>query len=245
VKKKIFAANWKMNKSFKEAQSFCQSVKAALSSDFYNSAEVFIFPQNFSLAAVAEGASNTSIQFGPQQIHKESKGAFTGENSLDLAIVLGSKICLIGHSERRQFFAETDELVNHKIKLCQSQQVRPVFCIGETLAQREQNQTEKVCEEQLSRGLFGVDKQKNMVIAYEPVWAIGTGKVATNEQVKSVHQFIFEKMTGWGFTDFQILYGGSVKADNAKELISIPYVDGFLIGGASLEAESFINICQA
>jgi triosephosphate isomerase len=162
-----------------------------------------------------------------------------------MALSVGSKICLIGHSERRQFFSEMNSGINKKVALCQSLNVLPVLCIGESLEQRQKNETLKVCFEQLETALANIDPTKKIVIAYEPVWAIGTGQVATLEQVKEVHAELFKKMTALKFTSFQLLYGGSVKADNAKDLISIPHVDGFLIGGASLEVASFLAICNS
>ncbi len=243
MKKKIFAANWKLNKTPSEANNFVFDLKSTLSNEFYFQNEVFIFPQNFSLDAVAKSAINSKIQFGPQQIHSEIKGAFTGENSLEIAQKMGSKICLIGHSERRQFFSETDKAINFKAKLCQSMHITPVVCIGESLAQQENNETEKICLDQLKIAVNDLDQQQRIVFAYEPVWAIGTGKVATAEQVKSIHHFLFTHLTDVGFKDFQILYGGSVKKENAKELLSTPHVDGFLIGAASLDVKSFSEIC--
>lgn len=240
---KIFAANWKLNKTPEQTLTFAQEFLAKASGSFFENKEAFIFPQNFSLDAVSRGFKNSQVQFGPQQIHTETKGAFTGENSLDLAKSLGSKICLIGHSERRQFFAETHSLIHKKVLLCQASDVLPVLCIGESLEQRQKNETLKVCFEQLETALTGVDTAKRIVVAYEPVWAIGTGQVATLDQVKEVHVELYKKMTSLNFKNFQLLYGGSVKADNAKELISISHVDGFLIGGASLEVASFLDIC--
>lgn len=241
---KIFAANWKLNKTPDQALAFAQDFLAKTSGNFFENKEAFIFPQNFSLDAVFRGFKGSKVQFGPQQIHTETKGAFTGENSLDLAKSLGSKLCLIGHSERRQFFAETNTLINKKVLLCQSADVLPVLCIGESLEQRQKNETLKVCFEQIETALAGVDTSKRIVVAYEPVWAIGTGQVATLDQVKEVHAELYKKMTSLNFKNFQLLYGGSVKADNAKELISISHVDGFLIGGASLEVASFMDICS-
>mgnify|MGYP000882839824 FL=1 len=242
--KKIFAANWKLNKTPEQAQAFAQDFLIQTSEMFFQKKEVFIFPQNFSLDALSREFKSSVVQFGPQQIHTETKGAFTGENSIDLAKSLGSKLCLIGHSERRQFFAEANSFINKKVLLCQISDILPVLCIGESLEQRQKNETLKVCFEQLETALVGADVMKRIVVAYEPVWAIGTGQVATLDQVKEVHTVLFKKMNALNFKNFQLLYGGSVKADNAKDLISIPYVDGFLIGGASLEVSSFLDICN-
>lgn len=241
---KIFAANWKMNKTPAQAGAFAKDFLSKVQKSFFDNKEIFIFPQNFSLSVLAQEFKGTSVLFGPQQIHPQLKGAFTGENSLELAKSIDSKICLIGHSERRQFFHETNGDINKKINLCHEHQVLPVFCFGETLQERQNNETFKVCFQQIEDALVNVDKNRRLILAYEPVWAIGTGQVATSDQVKEVHAHVFEKMKTLGFKDFHILYGGSVKADNAKELIQIPHVDGFLIGGAALEVDSFLAICQ-
>lgn len=241
--KKIFAANWKLQKTPAESAEFAKQFLTNLPANFFADKEVFIFPQNFSLDTLGTAFKNTNVQIGPQNIHFEKSGAFTGENSAEISKKMGCQLVLLGHSERRQFFSETNSALEKKIKLCQELELLPVFCIGESLSERENNQTEAVCFAQITEALSGIQKDKRIVIAYEPVWAIGTGKVATAEQVKDIHQKIFNKMTEMGFKNFQILYGGSVKPDNAKQLIAIPHVDGFLIGGASLEAKSFLAIC--
>lgn len=241
---KIFAANWKMNKNPQQALSFAQDFLKKTESTFFQNREIFIFPQNFSLPVIAEQFKNSPVLYGPQQIHFQTQGAFTGENSLEMAKSLGSKVCLIGHSERRQFFHESNVDINKKIILCQQQQILPVFCFGETLQQRQNEETFKVCFQQLEEALVHCDKNQRIVLAYEPVWAIGTGQVATTEQVQEVHARIFTKMTELGFKNYHILYGGSVKPDNAQALLKIPHVDGFLIGGAALEVDSFLSISK-
>lgn len=241
--KKIFAANWKLNKTPLEAKSFCEDFLAKIDSNFFSAREIFIFPQNFSVGLVAQTCKGSPIKIGPQNIYTEKKGAFTGENSLLLAKQFGCELVLLGHSERRQYFHESGIDLTKKYLLAQELEMLPVLCIGETLAERESNRTEDVVFRQLEEVLGAVDNSKRTVIAYEPVWAIGTGKVATLEQVAEVHRRIDEKMRDLGFKNFQILYGGSVKPDNAKALLQIPHVDGFLIGGASLEVQSFLEIC--
>lgn len=243
--KKIFAANWKLQKTPTDAIAFCDQFKKQIPSGFLNQHEVFIFPQNFSLVTVVDQLKSTTVVVGPQHVHTEKSGAFTGENSAEIAKNIGAKAVLLGHSERRQYFNENSAALNKKIKLVQELGLIPVYCIGETLAEREANQTQAVCEKQLTEVISDIDKSKRIVIAYEPVWAIGTGKVATVEQVKEVHLQIYTKMKALGFNQFEILYGGSVKPDNAKQLGEIPHVDGFLIGGASLEVDSFLKICNA
>ncbi|MFZ3229764.1 MAG: triose-phosphate isomerase [Pseudobdellovibrio sp.] len=241
--KKIFAANWKLNKSPNESRKFIQDFKTLAANSFYDKKEIIIFPSAFSLEAVATTVNEAGIQFGPQNIYSEKSGAFTGENSAEVAQQLGSKFVLIGHSERRQIFKEIDHSLNQKVKLTQALKMTPVFCIGETLDQREANQTESICFSQLELGLNGVDCQQRLIIAYEPVWAIGTGKVATVQQVADIHYKLSNKLTAMGFNQFQLLYGGSVKPENASELLKIPHVDGFLIGGAALDPQSFFKIC--
>ncbi len=243
--KKILAANWKLNKTPLESKAFCEKLLSSVTPQFFEQNEVFIFPQNYSVGLVSQSVKGSPILVGPQNIHFENKGAFTGENSDILAKEFGCQLVLLGHSERRQYFQENSDSLNKKIKLTQQLQMIPVFCIGETLSERQSGQTNTVCADQLQSALSGVDTQTRIVIAYEPVWAIGTGQVATLEQVQQAHEFIFKKMTELGFSQFQILYGGSVKADNASALSKIPHVDGFLIGGASLEVDSFLQIAQS
>ena len=243
--KKIFAANWKLQKTPAQAKDFCTTFLSQISGNFRDNKDIFIFPQNFSLAVVLQSTKDTAILAGPQNVHFERSGAFTGENSAEFAKAMGAKTVLLGHSERRQYFGEKSEALNKKIKLCQDLDLLPVFCIGETLAEREAGQTEKTCFEQLASAISDIDKSKRFIVAYEPVWAIGTGKVATIDQVKDIHLKLFQKMTELQFKNFQLLYGGSVKPDNAKDLLKVPHVDGFLIGGASLEPDSFLKICNS
>jgi triosephosphate isomerase len=247
MSKKIFAANWKLNKTPEEAREFVIKLKndAFKLANFFDKCEVMIFPSAFALEAVSSLCAGSAIKFGPQNIYAEKSGAFTGENSAEVAQSLKSNLVLIGHSERREVFKEQDEFLNKKLLLTQSLHLLPVFCIGETLLQREAGQTLQICYSQLDKGLKSADKTQRLVVAYEPVWAIGTGKVATPEQVAEVHLKLFEYLNKQGFKDFQLLYGGSVKPDNASELLKISHVDGFLIGGASLQVDSFIKICAS
>lgn len=241
--KKIFAANWKLQKTPAEAKAFMESFLKFTDDTYFRNREVFIFPQNFSLDTVLHTVERTPIQVGPQNIHTEKSGAFTGENSAQFSAQMGARLVLLGHSERRQYFHENSAHLAKKIKVCEEFDLLPVFCIGETLREREANETDKVCFAQVTEALENADRKKRIVIAYEPVWAIGTGKVATLDQVRDIHHKLSDKMNQLGFLNFQILYGGSVKTDNAKELIQIPHVDGFLIGGASLDPQSFHQIC--
>ncbi len=243
--KKIFAANWKLNKSPLESVKFIQDFMKLAANSVFSQSEVLLFPSAFSLDAVSKACVGTKIQFGPQNIFSEKSGAYTGENSADVALSLGAQYSLVGHSERRQLFGELDALINAKLKLLQNFKMTPILCIGETLEQREAGLTEKVCFAQLEKSLTGLNTSLHLIVAYEPIWAIGTGKVATAAQVAEIHAKLFQKISGLGFEKFQLLYGGSVKPDNAKELLQVPHVHGFLIGGASLDPDSFYKICNA
>ncbi len=244
--KKIFAANWKLNKSPEESREFIIKFKNEVFNlqDFFSSREIIFFPQAYSLEALSTLCSNSAIGYGPQNVYFEKSGAFTGENSAAIAKELNSKYALIGHSERREIFKEQNEHLNKKALLLQDMNLTPVFCIGESLASREADQTLEVCVSQLDQGLKDLNKTKRLIVAYEPIWAIGTGKVATSAQVAEVHSELNAHLTKNGFTQFQLLYGGSVKPENSTELLNIPFVDGFLIGGASLQVDSFLNICN-
>lgn len=245
MSKKIFAANWKLNKTPEEAREFIIKFKNEVFklNQFFDNKEIIIFPQAFSIEALSSLCAETAIGFGPQNIYCEKSGAFTGENSADVAKSLKCNYALVGHSERREIFKEQDELLNKKTALLQSLNLTPVFCIGETLSQREAGKTLEVCFSQLELGLKNIDKTKRLIVAYEPVWAIGTGKVATSEQVAEVHKELYNYLQKNAFADFQLLYGGSVKPENSQELLNIPHVDGFLIGGAALQVDSFLKIC--
>lgn len=245
--KKIFAANWKLNKTPDEARDFVTAFKneAFKREEFWRKSEVIIFPSAIALEGVATLCAGTAIGFGPQNIYSHPSGAFTGENSAQVAKSIGAKFALIGHSERREIFKEENSFLNKKVLLLQQLDMIPIFCVGESLQHRESGQTLEVCRSQLAYGLEGADRQKRLIVAYEPVWAIGTGKVATPPQVAEVHRELHSYLEQQGFTDVGLLYGGSVKPENAAELLSIPHVDGFLIGGAALEVASFLRICDA
>lgn len=249
--KKIFAANWKLNKTPEESRRFIIQLKndlfqaGSFEKNFFEKNEIILFPSAFSLEAVSSLCAGTQIGFGPQNIYSEKSGAFTGENSALVAQAMRAQFALVGHSERREIFKEADQLLNQKNLLLQSLKMTSVFCIGETLQQRESGQTLQVCFSQLEAGLKNLNANERIIVAYEPVWAIGTGRVATIEQVQEVHLALFSQLQKMGFGQFQLLYGGSVKPDNAGALLKVPHVDGFLIGGASLEVESFMKIIKA
>jgi len=244
---KIYAANWKMNKTPNEARAFCQ---AFLKLNKNNKDELVIFPPALALEATQQSLQGSRVQWGLQNSYFKASGAYTGENSAEVLKSMGGQYVLIGHSERRQYFSEASLLLAEKVKYVLSLGLTPMLCIGETLEQRQSGQTIEVCKKQLVEALSlitpsQVTKTLSLVVAYEPVWAIGTGVVATPAQVRETHAALFAELKSMGYEKTPLLYGGSVKADNAKELGQIPHVDGFLVGGAALEAESFHRICES
>lgn len=250
MRRKIIAGNWKMNNDFSEAQNLITKINSGLSGKKLD-ADVIICPPFTSLSEANSLIKNTPIKLGAQNMYFEDEGAFTGEISAKMLKSVGCEFVILGHSERRAIFQETDNLINKKIKKALDSGLKPIFCIGETLEQREKNITNQIIKSQLNEGLKDLTKNnlENIIIAYEPVWAIGTGKNATPDQAEEVHQFI----RNWICDNFSkeisekiiIQYGGSVKPENAKELLSQKNIDGALVGGASLKAESFIGIILA
>lgn len=238
----IYAANWKLNKSPLDAKRF---VKELLALPSIPEKDVILLPQALSAAALAEALQGTKISWGLQNSYSSASGAYTGENSLQVARDMGARYVLVGHSERRSLFQETNETLALKVQHAQNLAVTPIYCIGETLEQRQKNQTRSILIEQLHRGLHLAVKDLPLIIAYEPVWAIGTGQVATPSQVLETHGWIQEILLDHGFSGLPLLYGGSVKPENAAELKKLQHVDGFLIGGASLEASSLVGIIAA
>lgn len=236
--RKYIVANWKMNKTIGEAVDFAKKVKALTLGIDEN---FVICPTNICLKFVADALKNSKIKVGAQNCYKESHGAYTGEVSPAMIKDAGCDYVIIGHSERRQIFGETDELVNQKIKLAIESGLNVILCIGETLEQKENYK--QVLKVQLQTALDGVDANgENLIIAYEPVWAIGTGKVASIEDIKNVHAYI--KQIAHNVLKYlpPVLYGGSVKPNNAKEILELDDVDGVLIGGASLDVNSYVEI---
>lgn len=244
----FMVGNWKMNKTVGEAIDLVRELKAAISG--VKAVEVAVAPPFTALYAVRKELDGSSIGLAAQNLYWEEKGAFTGEVSPLMLKEVGCHYVIIGHSERRQFFGETDETVNRRIKAALAQGLKVIFCIGETLKEREEGKTFPVIEKQVEGGLKGLsDKEmKNMVIAYEPVWAIGTGKTATPEQAEEVHRFIrgkIEKLYSREVSEeIRIQYGGSVTPENVKGLMNQPDIDGALVGGASLKAEAFSKIVR-
>lgn len=242
------AANWKLNKSPRESRAFFEEwARVAGESKWdFGALGILFFPPATSLETVSQlRNAQSGFEFGAQNCCSESVGAFTGEISAQVVKELGGKFILVGHSERRSIFQETNALLAKKVALVQSLGLTPMLCIGESLEQRDKNQTHQVLSQQLTECLVNAKPGGALAVAYEPVWAIGTGKVATVEQVADAHAWIRKELERLGFTGTSILYGGSVKADNALALAKTKDVNGFLVGGASLEPHSFRQIIQA
>jgi triosephosphate isomerase len=246
MRRPIIVGNWKMHKTIPEAVALVQLLKAAVAE--VRDVEMGVAPPFTALMAVADALRGSNIVVAAQNMHWETQGAFTGEISTAMLADAGCRRVIIGHSERRQYFAETDDSVNRKLRATLASTLDPLLCIGETLAQRDSHTTFQVLEQQLRQGLAGIsaDDMRRMVVAYEPVWAIGTGKTATPEQAQEVHAFIrglMGTLYGKGLADdIRLQYGGSVNAGNIQALMAQPDVDGALVGGASLDASSFAKI---
>lgn len=246
MRKPIIAGNWKMHKTAGEGVKLVQDLNALINN--VTDVEVVVCPPFTALAAAAGAVAGTNIGLGAQNMHWEDKGAYTGEIAPGMLKEIGCTHVIIGHSERRQYFAETDQTVNNKVKAAFKAGLLPIMCVGETLAEREAKATEKVVGVQVKGGLDELTAAQvaGLVIAYEPVWAIGTGRTASAEDANAVCAFIRQTvatLVGQPAADsVRIQYGGSVKPDNVAELMSKPDIDGALVGGASLEAESFSKL---
>lgn len=248
MRKPFIAGNWKLNKTINESIELANSLKRELVD--IDQADIVICPTYISLSEVSDVVVDSNIGLGAQDVYWQETGAFTGEVSSVMLKDAGCKYVIIGHSERRKYFSETDEGVNNKIKAAQNTGLIPIVCVGETLEEREAEKTTSVIETQLKGGLSGLDAEKvsQLIIAYEPVWAIGTGKTATPDQAQSVHAFI----RGWLKEKYgedisqgiRILYGGSVKPANTKDLMGQKDIDGSLVGGAALKSDSFADIVK-
>ena len=243
--KPVVAGNWKMNKNARESIEFFHGFLREIT-DEAEQAQFILFPQNINLLAAKQILGPTKVGWGAQNCYPKESGAFTGETSPQALSEVGAQYCLIGHSERRTIFKESDEFIADKLVTLQSWGVTPVLCIGETKEQRDQGKTEEVLKNQLEIGLSKNRIECPLIIAYEPVWAIGTGDVATPEQAGLAHKFIRSELASKYTEDYAnqtvIMYGGSVKPDSSKSLFAQEHVDGFLVGGASLEVSSFISI---
>jgi len=244
----FIAGNWKMNKTAGEAVELVRQLKATLSG--VKEVEVAVAPPFTALQAVQKELEGSSIRLAAQNLFWEEKGAYTGEISPPMLKELGCRYVIIGHSERRQLFGETDETVNKRMKATLHQGLDPIFCIGETLKEREEERAFAVIGDQLQGGLRGITEEEmdRVVIAYEPVWAIGTGKTATPQQAEEVHAFIRQRLSDLfsnGISEkIRIQYGGSVTPDNVKALMSQKDIDGALVGGASLKPDTFSKIVR-
>ena len=241
MSKYLIAGNWKMNTNLDEAKKITDKLHSF--KDYDSEVEMLICPPYTHLGFLSELVDLSRISLGAQNVHFEEKGAFTGEISNDMLLSVGCEYVIVGHSERRTLFGETDEMINKKVVNSLKAGLRVILCIGETLEERENGSTNRILERQLSIGLIGVEETINLKVAYEPVWAIGTGKTATSEQISETHSFIANFLQN-RFEDnsIKILYGGSMNAENAKEILAINNVNGGLIGGASLNPESFLAI---
>lgn len=248
MRSKIVAGNWKMNKNIHETVSLVKEIASAIPE---TSAEIMVAPTFINLAAAVEASGSSMVEVIAQNMHFASSGAYTGEIAPGMLSAIGVKTVIIGHSERRSYFGETDDLLAKKVTAALDNNLRIVFCFGEELDQRKAGNHFAVVESQLKNALFSLDASawKHIVLAYEPVWAIGTGETATPEQAQEMHAFIRKTITevyGSEVADeVTILYGGSVKPGNAAEIFSKPDVDGGLIGGASLKADDFLAIVGA
>lgn len=249
MRKKIIAGNWKMNNDIIESQKLVSGIINGLGND--NQCDVILCPPFTSLSEVNSLIKNTQIKLGAQNMFYEDSGAYTGEISTSMLKSVGCEYVILGHSERRTIFGENDETINKKNKKVIKSGLKVIFCIGESLSQREKGVTNDVVRIQVLKGLEGItsEEMKSVIIAYEPIWAIGTGKTATPAQAQEVHLFIRELVAEIYSSSVSenliIQYGGSVKPDNARELLSQRDIDGALVGGACLNADSFLSIIAA
>ena len=248
MRAKLIAANWKMNGSFALIDAM-QKVLSPLLEE--TTCEIVICPPDVLLSSLNNTVKGSRIAVGAQNVHSETSGAFTGETSAPLLQECGVQWCIVGHSERRILFGETDDFIRSKTEILLKHGIRPILCIGETLEHRESGNHEQKVISQLVKGLSGlaVDDQKRCVLAYEPIWAIGTGKTATPEQANSMHKIIRKELESLASSEaaenMQILYGGSVNSENAKTLLSQSEIDGTLVGGASIKINDFPQIVAA
>ncbi len=248
MRKVVIAGNWKMNKTANEARALVEALKPLVAD--VNQAEIVVCPPFLSLSATIEAARGSNIKVGAQNIHWAESGAFTGEVSAAMLKEAGVEYVIIGHSERRQFFGETDATANSRVKAALQAGLKVMLCIGETLDEYNTKRTEAVLATQLDGGLAGLDAASvsQLILAYEPVWAIGTGKTATPAQAEAAHSFIRghveAKFGAQAAAAVRIQYGGSMKPDNAEELLAEKDIDGGLIGGAALKADSFAALVK-
>lgn len=250
MRKIVIAGNWKMHYDLTESQNLISKLTSGLSGKKIN-CDVIICPPFTSLSEAALLTKDTPVKLGAQNMYFQESGAYTGEISAKMLKGAGCEFVILGHSERRTIFKEADGLINEKIKAALKAGLKPIFCIGETLEERENGKEKDILRMQLAGGLkeISLDQMNNIIIAYEPVWAIGTGKTATPEQAEEMHDFIRnyinDDFTTETAENLIIQYGGSVKPDNARDLLSQKNIDGALVGGACLKADSFISIIES
>lgn len=247
MRQKIVAGNWKMNKNLQEGVQLAQEIDKLVSELKNNDVKVILAPSFVNITEVKKAVSS-KISISSQNVAAEASGAYTGEVSASMIKSTGAEYAIIGHSERRMYYGETDAILLKKVKQALANNLKPIFCIGEVLEERESGKHFDVVKKQIEQGVFelSADEFKNVVLAYEPVWAIGTGKTASSDQAQEIHKFIRDTVSAkYGKAvaeETSILYGGSCKASNAKELFANPDVDGGLIGGAALVAGEFLGI---
>jgi len=251
MRKNIVAGNWKMNNDLEESKKLVKGIKKAIKRNPLKNIRVIVAPTYVNLNAVVKKAKKSEVEVAAQNMHQAESGAYTGEISAQMLQSIGVKIVILGHSERREYFGETDELLAKKVDAALANNMEIIFCFGEVLEDRKSGKHFKVVESQIKNGLFHLEAKawENIILAYEPVWAIGTGETASPEQAQEMHAFIrkivedkYDKKVA---ENVSILYGGSVKPSNAKEIFSNADVDGGLIGGAALNAEDFKAIIEA
>lgn len=248
MRKHIVAGNWKMNKTFDEAEELVENLMMQLETTELNGTQLIVCPPALYLELCTDQSQESYFMVGAQNVNENESGAYTGEISAAMLESMEVEYCIVGHSERRSYYGETDALVAKKVDALLKHGIKPIVCCGEVLAEREAGKQFDVVKRQIVDGLFHLTPEqfKNIIIAYEPVWAIGTGKTATPEQAQEIHAFIrgliSEKYGAQVADDTSILYGGSCKPGNAKELFANPDVDGGLIGGACLNADDFLAI---
>jgi triosephosphate isomerase (TIM) len=254
MRRKMLAGNWKMNLTPLEARQLIRALRAAIdpaAAALARDRDVLVAPPAVSLAVAAQELAGSNIALAAQNMHYEDKGAFTGEVSPPMLKALGATHVILGHSERRHLFGESDELINRKVRAAVKHRLVPILCVGETQQEHDAGKTTEVILRQTQSGLGGLDGREvaRAIIAYEPVWAIGTGRTATPEQAESIHVAlrgaILERYGRDRADQIRIIYGGSVNADNVDSLVSKTDIDGALVGGASLKADSFARICRA
>jgi triosephosphate isomerase len=248
MKKKIVAGNWKMNKTFNHAKELAQQL---VNSSYDTEVNMILFPPALYVSELVDITSESSIGIGLQNVSEHEKGAFTGEISAEMIASVGAQYCIVGHSERREYFGEQNQVLSKKINQLLLNKITPIYCCGEILVEREKGNHFNLVKSQIKEGLFHLSSEEilSCIVAYEPVWAIGTGVTATSDQAQEMHSFIrgviAEKYGLEVASKISILYGGSCNPENAKELFACNDVDGGLIGGASLVAEKFISIANS